>query len=193
MPVGFRRVQKDADDVPELLFVSPFVPTKGLLPTILACQELRKRGFRFRLTCVGDGGTYQEAKDAVGRLGLGRVVKFTGLLPEAEVTKELLKADILLFPTSHSEGYPNVFFKAIATGLPVVTTNIRAASDYLSAPENCLSCTTDPENIADRLAELINDKPLRERMSRANTEYGLTLSPKRIADEFIEIFDRLLC
>ncbi len=192
IPAGFERIQKNADDVPELLFASRFVPTKGLLPTILACEELRKRGVRFRLTCVGDGESLQDAKDTVGRLALGRVVKFTGHISEAEVTSELLKADILVFPTSHPEGFPNILFKAVATGLPVVTTRIRAASDYLSEPENCLYCTTEPENIADRLEELINDKPLREKMSKANIEYGLTLTPERIADEFIEIFDKML-
>lgn len=192
IPDGYERVQKDADDVQELLFASRFVPTKGLVSTILACDELRKRGVRFRLTCVGDGETRRDAEDAVGRLGLGRVVKFTGLLSESDVTKEFLKADILVFPTSHPEGFPNVLFKAIATGLPVVTTNIRAAADYLFEPENCLYCTTDPENIADRLEELINDKVLREKMSKANIEYGLTLTPERIADEFIEIFDKIL-
>lgn len=192
LPTGFDRVQKEAGDIPELLFASRFVPTKGLVPTILACEELRKRGVRFRLTCVGDGETRQDAEDAVGRLGLGRVVKFTGHLPEAEVTKAFVKADILVFPTSHPEGFPNVLFKAIATGLPVVTTKIRAAADYLSEPENCLYCTTAPENIADRLEELINDKALREKMARANSEYGLTLMPEKIADEFIDIFDRVL-
>lgn len=191
IPAGFERIQKDADDIHELLFASRFVPTKGLVPTILACEELRKRGIRFRLTCVGDGETRRGAEDAVGRLGLGRIVTFTGLLSEAEVTKELLKADILVFPTSHPEGFPNVLFKAVATGLPVVTTNIRAAADYLSEPENCLYCKTDPANIADRLEELINDKPLREKMSQANIEYGLTLTPEKIADEFIEIFGRM--
>ena len=192
IPSDFERVHKEADDVFELMFASRFVPTKGLVPTILACEELRKRGIRFRLTCVGDGETLREAKDTVGRLALGRVVKFTGHISEAEVTNELLKADILVFPTSHPEGFPNVLFKAIATGLPVVTTNVRAAADYLSEPENCLYCTTDPDNIADRLEELINDKALRERMSKANVEYGLTLTPEKIADEFIEIFDKIL-
>ena len=42
------------------------------------------------------------------------------------------------------------------------------------------------------MQELINDKPLREEMSKANIEYGLTLTPERIADEFIEIFDKML-
>lgn len=191
IPADFECVQKDGDDVFELLFASRFVPTKGLVPTILACEELRKRGVRFRLTCVGDGESLQDAKDAVGRLALGRVVKFTGHISEKEVTTELLNADILVFPTSHPEGFPNILFKAIATGLPIVTTNVRAAADYLSEPENCLYCTTEPENIADRLEQLIGDKPLRESMSKANIKYGLTLAPEKIADEFVEIFDKM--
>ncbi|MDI1240336.1 MAG: glycosyltransferase family 4 protein, partial [bacterium] len=151
LPADHERPRKEADEIFDLLFAARFVPTKGLLPTILACEELRKRGVRFRLKCVGDGETSQEAKDAVGRLALGRVVTFTGQLPEADVTTELLNADIFVFPTSHPEGFPNALFKAVATGLPVVTTNIRAAADYLSDPQNCLYCTTDPANIADRI------------------------------------------
>lgn len=192
IPQDIVRAQKEPDEIFELLFVARFVPTKGLVPTIEACDVLRKRGVRFRLTCVGDGETYQEAKDTVGRLALGRVVTFTGHLPETEVTKELLKADIFVFPTSHPEGFPNALFKAVATGLPVVTTKVRAAADYMSEPDNCLYCTTKPENIADRIQDLIADKALRERMSDANLAYGLTLKPAKIADEFIAIFDKML-
>lgn len=192
IPADLDREQREPGEIFELLFVARFVPTKGLLPTIYACEELRKRGMRFRLTCVGDGESRRDAEDAVGRLGLGRVVTFTGHLTEKEVTGTLLNADILVFPTSHPEGFPMVLFKAVATGLPVVTTNTRAAADYLSEPDNCLYCTTDPENIADRIEELIADKALRERMARANLEYGRTLTPEKIADEFIDIFDRVL-
>jgi len=192
VPADFTREQRESGGIFQLLFVSRFVRTKGLIPTIYACEELRKRGLRFRLTCVGDGESRREAEDAAGRLGLGRVVRFTGHLPEAEVTKQLLKSDILVFPTSHPEGFPIVLFKAIATGMPVVTTNIRAAADYLSEPDNCLYCTTDPQNIADRIEELIADKALRERMSQANFAYGRTLTPPEVADEFIDIFDELL-
>lgn len=184
--------QKEPDDIFELLFVARFIPTKGLLPTIFACEELRKRGVRFRLTCVGDGETYPAAKDAVGRLGLGRVITFTGHLPESEVSKRFVSSDIFVFPTTHPEGFPITLFKAVKAGMPIVTTNTRAAADFLADPENCLYCTTDPSNIADMIEKLIADKPARERMADANREYGLTLTPEKIADEFIDIFDRVL-
>ena len=186
------RQQKDSDKIFELLFVARFVPTKGLLPTIQACEELRRRGVRFRLTCVGDGETRRDAEDAVGRFGLGRVVTFTGLLPETKVVLELLRADILVFPTSHPEGFPNALFRAVTVGLPIVTTRIRAAADYLSEPENCLYCTTDPANIADRIEGLIADKNMREQMSVLNIQYGQTLTPEKIAEEFYEIFRNML-
>ena len=187
-----QRQQKDAADIFELIFVSRFVAAKGLVETIEACNELRSRGVRFRLTCVGDGESLQAAKDAVGRLAMGRVVTFTGYIPEAEVTAKLLNADIFVFPTSHAEGFPIVLFKAVSLGLPIVTTKIRAAADYLSEPENCLFCEKKPESIADRIQQLIENKALREEMSAANIDYGKTLTPDVIAKEFVEIYETIL-
>jgi len=192
LPPDFVRPQKDADGVFEILFVSRFIPAKGLVETIEACEELRKRGIRFRLTCVGDGPTLQEAQDAVGRLALGRVVTFTGYIPEDEVTKRFMSADLFVFPTSHKEGFPNVLFKAVAVGLPVVTTQIRAARDYLSEPDNCLFCKKDATDVADKMEHLIREPELRRTMSRKNAEYGKTLLPDAIAREFEEIYLRIV-
>ena len=192
LPPDFSRPQKDPDDIFEILFVSRFIPAKGLVKTIEACEELRRRGIKFRLTCVGDGPSRQDADDAVGRLGLGRVVTFTGHISEDDVTNYFLSSDIFVFPTQHIEGFPNVLFKAVAVGLPIVTTKIRAARDYLSEPQNCLFCTNEPLNIADRVTELINDTALRESISRNNLAFGKALSPERIAAEFTIIYESIL-
>jgi glycosyltransferase involved in cell wall biosynthesis len=192
LPANFERPQKSADDISEILFVSRFIPAKGLVETVEACEELRKRGIRFRLTCVGDGRSLKEAQDAVGRLALGRVVTFTGYIPEDEVTKRFMAADLFVFPTSHKEGFPNVLFKAVAVGLPIVTTQVRAARDYLSEPANCLFCTKDATDVADKMELLVRDAELRRSMSRNNLEYGQTLLPDAIAREFDEIYSRLV-
>ena len=192
LPPGFERPQKAPEDVFEILFVSRFIPAKGLVETIEACEELRRRGIRFRLSCVGDGPSLQDGQDAVGRLAMGRVVTFTGYIPEDEVAKRFMSADLFVFPTSHKEGFPNVLFKAVAVGLPVVTTEVRAARDYLSAPTNCLFCTKDAMDVADKMERLIRDAELRRSMSRNNLEYGKTLLPDAIAREFEEIYSSLL-
>ena len=186
------REHKEAGRSFELLFVSRFIPAKGLIETIEACERLRRRGVRFRLTCVGDGPARRAAEDAVGRLALGRVVTFTGYIPEAEVTEHFRRADIFVFPTSHAEGFPMVLFKAAALGLPIVTTKIRAAKDHMRERENCLFCTKDPDDIAEKIAALISDVDLRRSMSRANAALGADLSPRNIAREYESIYETIL-
>ncbi len=182
--------EKDIDAF-EILFVSRFVRAKGLLETIRACELLRVRGIKFRLTCIGDGEVLQEAKDLVGTLALGRVVTFTGYIPEREVTEYLRRADVLAFPTSHPEGFPIVLFKAMGAGLPIVTTRIRAAADRLSDPENCLFCTGEPTSIADRIEQLANDRELCSAMSANNMVAARAFTPDAVAIEYSQVYEKL--
>ena len=186
------RPQKDPDEIFELLFVSRFVPMKGLTMLIDACAILRHRGVRFRLTCVGDGESRRDAKDAVGRNALGRVVTFTGHIPEEQVEERMMAADIFVFPTLYGEGFPMAMFKAMALGLPVVTTGIRILRDRLAEPDNCLVAERTAESIADRIEQLIGDRELRERMSANNLQYGRTLGPDEIAKEFEAAYTKVI-
>ncbi|MEO6655110.1 MAG: glycosyltransferase family 4 protein [Pyrinomonadaceae bacterium] len=175
----------------QILFVSRFIPTKGLLETIQACAILRDLKFTFVLTCVGDGETAVPAKSEVERLDLADQVEFTGYIAEDEVTKHYFDSDIFVFPTRHIEGFPIVLFKAVAAGLPIVTTNIRAAKDYLTEHENCLFSTQAPANIAEKIIKLIEDKSLRESMRENNVELGKTLLPEKIAREYLAIYKKI--
>lgn len=192
LPEKFARKPKTENDIFELLFVSRFIPAKGLIETIEACKILKDRNFKFILYCVGDGETRAAAEQKVMEFGLQTQIKFTGYIPETEVTKHFFERDIFVFPTRHGEGFPNVLFKAVAVGMPVVTTEIRAAKDYLAATENCLFCTQKPEEIAEKIIELIENKNLRDAMSRKNLELGKTLLPENIAGEFSEIYNDIL-
>lgn len=190
--VEFTRKQKESNDVFDLFFVSRFIPAKGLIETIDACKLLKEKGYKFRLFCVGDGETREEAENNVKKYNLQDQVFFTGYISEDEVTKHFFEQDIFVFPTRHAEGFPNVLFKAVAVGMPILTTRVRAANDYLTENINCVFSTQKPEEIADSLIELIKDKNLRTKMSKNNLELGKTLLPENIAKEFIEIYKDIL-
>lgn len=187
----FRR-QKVSDEEFIFLFVSRFIPAKGLLETIRACAIVRDKGFNFVLNCVGDGEIREEAEREVEKLKLQMHVKFTGYILESEVTKYFFNSDLFIFPTRHAEGFPNVLFKAVAVGMPIVTTKIRAAADYLVENENTLFCTQEPENIAEKIIQLIQNKEFRQKMSDNNVKLGKSLLPEAIAREFIEIYENIL-
>src|SRR5262249_14347193 len=149
--------------------------------TIRASALLRARGVKFVMYCIGDGPIRPEAENLVRTLGLEDQVVFTGYITEKEVSSYLLTGDLFIFPTTHAEGFPNILFRAVSLGLPVVTTKIRAAAEYLREPENCLFSTDDPANIADKISELIEDGSLRARMSASNVEFGRQLTPDVVA------------
>ena len=192
LPENFARKSKTENDIFELLFVSRFIPAKGLIETLDACKILKEKNVKFILYCVGDGETRAKAEQKVKEFGLETQVKFTGYIPETEVMKHFFERDIFVFPTRHGEGFPNVLFKAVAVGMPIITTEIRAAKDYLTANKNCLFCTQKPEDIAAKIIELVENKNLRDAMSRKNLEFGKTLLPENIAKEFLEIYNDML-
>lgn len=191
LPEDFLRLQKKKTDTFKLLFVSRFIAAKGLLETIRACAILRERGYKFVLNCLGDGEIRAEAEREVERMDLQSQVKFTGYIPETKVTEYFSSSDIFVFPTSHAEGFPNVLFKAVAVGMPIVTTKIRAAADYLKEPENCLFSSQESESIAGKISELIDSIELRKQMSANNLKFGETLKPINIAREFLEIYRKI--
>lgn len=190
LPDDFVRPQKDSGGRFKLLFVSRFIPAKGLLETIRACAIVRERGFDVELYAVGDGETRAEAESLTKELGLDDAVKFTGYIPESDVTKHFLDADLFVFPTRHPEGFPNVLFKAVAVGLPIVTTPVRAAGHYLEDGVNCLFTSQDLEDVAAKIIALIEDRKLRAEMSAANVRFGKSLLPVEIAREFLTIYER---
>ncbi len=185
------RSPKSATDHFELLFVSRFIATKGLIETIRACASIRDSGFNFTLHCIGDGEVKSEAEAVVKELGLSKHIAFTGYIPEREVTKYYFESDIFVFPTRHIEGIPIALFKAAIAGLPIVTTKIRAAADLLIERENCLFCTQDAENIAAKIIELMKNEKLRSSMSTNNSKFSEMFAPERIAAEYVETYEAM--
>jgi glycosyltransferase involved in cell wall biosynthesis len=176
-----------------LLFVSRLIPTKGLLETISAVAELRKEGFEVVLDVLGDGETRSVAEDLAKSLQVSEFVNFHGHLSEEKVQEFYRENDLLVFPTFHNEGFPMVIFNALQFGLPIVTTKIRAAADYLKDGENCLFCEAkNPESVAEKITELLQNKDLRERMREYNRALANKFTAEKVAPEYLEIYKTIL-
>jgi len=178
---------------PLLLFIGRFVPTKGLLDVIAACGVLRDCGEQFFLLCLGDGPARSEAERLVAQLNLQTRVRFFGYIPEEQTAGFYANSDVLLFPTYHTEGFPMVIFNAAAAGLPIITTRIRAAADYLQEPENCLWVEPRrPDMLADRITELLKSPQLRLSMAGNNTKLAARFSAELVTAEYLKVYQQIM-
>jgi glycosyltransferase involved in cell wall biosynthesis len=180
------------DDRPLLLFIGRFVPTKGLLDVIAACGLLRDAGQKFLLLCLGDGPARLEAESLARRLKLQDDVRFFGYILEEQTAGFYANSDLLLFPTYHIEGFPMVIFNAAAAGLPIITTRIRAAADYLTEPGNCLWVEPkSPQQLAEQIGCLLAQPDERNRMSENNRLLAQRFSAETVTREYLESYKRM--
>jgi glycosyltransferase involved in cell wall biosynthesis len=75
-----------------------------------------------RLLIAGTGEREAALKEQAARLGLGGVVRFLGLVPNAEVARLQAAADLFVL-SSELEATPTVALEALACATPVVSTD----------------------------------------------------------------------
>jgi glycosyltransferase involved in cell wall biosynthesis len=76
-----------------------------------------------QLTIAGSGPHANDLKQLVEELGLAHVVRFAGRLDRDAMAALYRSADIMLNP-SLADNMPNSVLEALASGVPVVTTNV---------------------------------------------------------------------
>ena len=177
---------------PVILFTGRLIPTKGLIDVIRALALVRDQGQDFVFLCLGDGPTRTQADLEVERLRLRERVRFLGHVPEEQTREFYANATMLVFPTYHQEGFPMTIFQSVAAGIPVITTRIRAAADYLKEPDNCLWVEPrNPEMLADRILRLCRDDKARVMMGQNNRTIAAQFSAQCVTDELVLIFNRV--
>jgi glycosyltransferase involved in cell wall biosynthesis len=121
------------------------------------------------LTMAGDGDT-NEARALAEELGCSDRVSITGWIGTAEVERLLVESDVLMLP-SYAEGMAMALIEGMSWGLPVVTTGVGGASEFLEEGRNCILVTPgDLPGISEAISELAGDPAFRYRMGCAARE-----------------------
>lgn len=177
------------NDPPLILSVGRLVWIKGYDYLLTALSRLKQAGIAFRAQIIGDGPLYAPLRHSIEDLDLKPEVELLGLLPPGEVLQRLRKADLFVL-TSHKEGISNAALEAMATGLPVVTTNAGGMAEAVrDGLDGYVVPVRDIHALVDRLKILLTDAGQRERMGRsaiARAEADFSLS--RQAEVFEQLY-----
>jgi teichuronic acid biosynthesis glycosyltransferase TuaC len=106
------------------------------------------------LILVGDGPDRAQFET----LARGQPVRFLGIRAHSELPGLLAAADVMVLPTV-SEGLANVWVEALASGTPVVTSDVGGAREVIDRPEYGCLVPRDPAAIAAAVRDLLADPP----------------------------------
>lgn len=137
------------------------------------------------LKLIGTGELRESILDKIGDLGLQDCVELLGL--KDNVSPYLHNADIFVLP-SLWEGMPITLIEAMATGLPIVATEVGGIPDMISNNISGLLTDTNPENIAEALLKLTRDPELREKLGRTARDTSKRFSAQQMAEAYTKLY-----
>ncbi|MFG2827138.1 glycosyltransferase [Streptomyces sp. NPDC048434] len=113
-----------------------------------------------------DEGRLAEVRRLIADEGLGEVVTYGGALDHDAAVRRTARATVYVLP-SVDEPFPMSVLESLAVGTPVVCTVSCGIAAALQRREAALVTDGSPEQLADAVLRLLEDRPLRERVTRA--------------------------
>src|SRR5690606_39046507 len=120
--------QKIAKETTNILFLSTVNKNKGIYEAILGYEIIKENFSNVSFEIGGDGPELENIKTLVNKKKM-QDVTFSGYLTGKQKIKAFLNADIYVFP-SFSEGMPISILEAMASGLPIITTEVGGIKDF---------------------------------------------------------------
>lgn len=146
---------------------------KNLARLLRACALLLRDGLAFRLVVIGDGPEEGMLRSLAAELGLGGITRFAGHVPDPAGA---YRAMDLFALSSDTEQMPFSVMEAMASGLPVASTDVGDVAAMLGEPGRPFLAPKDDRALAAALRPLVSDAPLRHRTgvamrARAEAEF----------------------
>ena len=170
--------------------VANFYPSKGHHVLLSALSELQKQGHDFQCVLVGNGELQAHIMTQAQQLALADKIHFLGW--RHDIPQLLSALDLFVLP-SIKEGFPFAILEAMATGLPIVATDVGGIAEVISDGQNGLLV---PPKRADLLANgisyLMLDLKRRSELAQAAKERASTFSVERMVAQTARIYDSIL-
>ncbi len=156
-----------------IISIGRLIEFKGFHHLIGACGLLRKRGFDFSCTIIGDGPWREILEVHAKEGGIEDRVHFPGVLTQEEVKARFQESDVFALPCivdrkGASDILPTVIMEAMACGLPVVSTRLVGVPEMVDdGVTGLLAEPGDEKGFADALERLALNRELARQLGEA--------------------------
>jgi glycosyltransferase involved in cell wall biosynthesis len=171
--------------------VGNLTPQKGQVFLLRSIKKLLIEELPIILVVAGDGPLRRPLESMAKELGISESVRFLG---QRSDLPEILRSIDVLAGASLREGFPISVLEAMASGKPVVTTNVGGNKEavldgvtgFIVSPEN-------PDELASALKRVLLDEKLRQRMGNAaRRRVEEHFSAQKMVKKTEELYETLL-
>ncbi|MBK8417216.1 MAG: glycosyltransferase [Bacteroidia bacterium] len=138
-----------------LISIGRLVADKGFETVIKSFAKMKNRK-NYNLIIVGDGTNYKALKKLSLECEVYDNVHFTGILNSQEISN-LLKKSKILVSCSHFETFGMTIVESLATGTPVLVTNVGAPKGFVSTKVGEVCKVKDVEDTSSKLDYMIDN------------------------------------
>jgi len=186
---GLTPIRHLRDGSVNILFVGRLEKRKGLGDLLRAYEWMQPRMPKSRLIVVGDGPLRGKVEAYISRHRLPNVV-LAGFVPDTVLPRYYCSADIFCAPATGAESFGIVLLEALASGLPVVATEVEGYMSVLEPGRD--SMTVQPKGWAELGAALIilaRDADLRRRLGAYGHEKARRFGWDVVASQIVEVYN----
>lgn len=180
------------DEPQILLFTGFLIKRKGVNDLIDALARLPADVPRYRAVIVGEGPEESALRAQVDALGLREKVEFMGFQPQTVVQEWMRRARVFVLP-SLEEGQGVVLLEALASGTPVVASDVDGIRDVITPDVGHRVPAQNPQALAVAIENMLRtDAATWQEMSHAARKRAVEVYDwDKIAVRFVEIYTQL--
>ena len=183
------------EDLPlKVVYVGRLSPQKHvdvLLRAFARLPEGRPTLGKVDLVLAGAGPLRGELEALAHSLGVSERVSFLGAIERSQVVELLRDASVLALPSS-AEGMSNSILEALATGVPVVATDLPGTSEQITHErEGLLVPVGDVEALTQALGRVLSDPALQRTLGEAAQARAEAFDIEQVALQHLELFESL--
>ena len=172
-------------------------PGERLVLTVGRLVEQKNHGLAIRalarvpdavLAIAGDGPLRPSLERVAAEEGVNGRVRFLGVRPDVRALMGDADAIVL---SSRWEGLPLSALEALASGTPLVATDVRGLRELVTDGQDALLVPEEPEALAAALGRVLDDSELAARLAEAGKRVEGAGSDDALVAGFLALYDKL--
>ncbi|MDA2921968.1 glycosyltransferase family 4 protein [Patescibacteria group bacterium AH-259-L07] len=184
---------KDTDKI--IGFTGRLIKEKGIEDLLVAMKNIRKIIPEAKLLVIGrtlDSDPHSFNKKLIKTLNLENAVVFAGW--QDNIPKFLSIINVFTLPTYFHEGMPRSILEAMASGKPVVATNIRGCrEEVVDGITGLLVPIKDPKALSRAIIKILSDPDLAHTMGQAGRKrIEKEFDEKKVLEKELKIYQQLI-